>query len=204
MIAAHPPPPITAVILAGGRARRMDGVDKALLPLSGQPLLAHIIAALRPQVDAIMLNSNRPAEHYARFGLPVIADTLSDQPGPLAGLLTALQSSDTDLLLSVPCDTPSLPGDLVARMRSALEGSDADVCSVSDGKRLHAAIMLVRRRTLPALQAFLAAGGRKVQDWLSTQKLAVADFSDQPDAFSNINTPQELQQLEQRLTRDDR
>lgn len=190
---------ITAVILAGGRARRMDGADKALLPLAGRPLLAHVIAALRPQVDTLVLNSNRPAAQYASFGLPVIADSLPEQPGPLAGLLSALQASSSELLLSVPCDTPCLPADLVVRMRRALEEKDADVCSVSDGARMHAAIILVRRRVLPALDAYLAAGHRKVQDWLRAQNLAVADFADQPDAFSNINTPQELQQLELRL-----
>lgn len=197
----HQHPSITAVILAGGRARRMDGADKALLPLAGQPLLAHVIAALRPQVDTLLLNSNRPAAQYAHFGLPVIADSLPEQPGPLAGLLSALQSSTSELLLSVPCDTPCLPADLVARMRRALEEKDADVCSVSDGMRLHAAFILVRRRVLPALESYLAAGHRKVQDWLHAQNLAVADFSDQPAAFSNVNTPQELQQLEQRLNR---
>lgn len=199
---ARQPAAITAVILAGGRARRMEGADKALLPLAGRPLLAHVIAALRPQVDAILLNSNRPAAHYAQFGLPVIADSLPDQPGPLAGLLSALQTTNSELVLSVPCDTPCLPADLVARMRAALQRNDADVCSASDGTQLHAAIMLAHRRVTAALENYLASGGRKVQDWLRAQKLAVADFSDRPDAFCNVNTPQELQQLEQRLTHD--
>lgn len=203
MPADHPRYSITGVILAGGRSRRMDGTDKALLPLAGQPLLAHIIAALRPQVNSLILNSNRPAAGYAQFGLPVIADSLPDQPGPLAGLLSALQASTSELILSVPCDTPGLPADLVARMRAELERTGASVCSVSDRERLHAAIMLVRRSTLPSLQGYLAAGQRKVQDWLRAQPHCVADFSDQPEAFSNINTPQELQALEQRFARHD-
>jgi molybdenum cofactor guanylyltransferase len=194
-------PSITAVILAGGRARRMDGADKALLPLAGRPLLAHVIRALRPQVDAIVINSNRPAAQYAQFGLPVIADTLPEQPGPLAGLLSGLQACPGKLVLTVPCDTPCLPADLVARMYAALDTAQADICSVSDGEHLHAAIMLARRSITPALQSYLVAGQRKVQDWLRAQRLAVADFSDQPEAFCNINTPQELHQLEQRLTR---
>ena len=199
MTSERHPAAITAVILAGGRARRMDGADKALLPLAGQPLLAHVIAALRPQVDAILINSNHPAAHYAQFGLPVIADSLPDHPGPLAGLLSALRASASELVLSVPCDTPCLPADLVARMREALQRGDANVCSASDGVQLHAAIMLTHRRVVQALESYLAAGGRKVQDWLHTQKLAMADFSDRADAFYNINTPLELQQLEQRL-----
>lgn len=208
---AHHKHHITAVILAGGRARRMDGADKALLPLAGRPLLAHVIAALRPQVDDILLNSNRPATHYLHYSLPLLPDTLPDQPGPLAGLLAALQhccSGDADdratLVLTVPCDTPALPADLVARMVHALDGSAADICSVSDGARLHAAFMLARCCVLPGLQAYLAAGQRKVQDWLRGQKLAVADFSDQPAAFGNINTPQDLHQLEQSLRHDER
>lgn len=200
MPAPIPRPDITAVILAGGKARRMDGADKALLTLAGQPLLAHIIAALQPQVTAILLNSNRPAECYAHFSLPVIADAIADQPGPLAGLLSALLARDSELVLAVPCDTPCLPADLVTRMYAALETEHADVCSVSDGAQLHAAFMLARRSVIPALQSYLAAGKRKVQDWLHEQKLAVADFSDRPEAFSNVNTAQDLHRLEQRFT----
>lgn len=201
MSANIPPPSVTAVILAGGRARRMDGADKALLPLAGEPLLTHVIRALQPQVSQLLLNSNHPAARYAQFGLPVIADTLPDQPGPLAGLLSALQAGSGELVLCVPCDTPNLPADLVMRMYVALEDNAAEVCTISDGERLHAAIMLVRRNVRPALESYLSAGQRKVQDWLRTQKLAVADFSDQPAAFSNINTPQELQDLEQRFVK---
>lgn len=193
-------PTITAVILAGGHARRMAGTDKALLPLAGQPLLAHVIGALRPQVDTILLNSNRPAATYASFGLPVIADTLPDQPGPLAGLLAALQVSTSALVLCVPCDTPCLPADLVQHMYAALTQAAADVCTVSDGARLHAAIMLAHHCVRPALENYLRSGGRKVQDWLRSQKLAVADFSDQTTAFSNVNTTQDLHALEQRLS----
>ncbi len=203
MPAAHPHPPITAVILAGGKARRMDGADKALLMLAGRPLLAHIITRLQPQVSRILLNSNRPADNYAQFALPVIADTLADQPGPLAGLLSALLACDGELVLTVPCDTPCLPNDLVARMYAALEDARAEVCSAADSEQLHAAVILARRSVIPALQDYLASGKRKVQDWLHTQKLAVADFSDQPDAFSNVNTPQELHRLEQRVTSHD-
>lgn len=191
---------ITAVILAGGRAQRMGGQDKALQLLCGRPLLAHVIAALGPQVDALVISSNRPAADYRQFSLPVIADTLAEQPGPLAGLLSALQSSDSELVLSVPCDTPLLPSDLLERMRAALEAVNADVCSVSDGQQLHAAIMLVRRSLLPALTEYLASGQRKVQAWLRSQRLAIADYSDQPERFSNVNTPAELHQLEQRMT----
>ncbi|MFA5628011.1 MAG: molybdenum cofactor guanylyltransferase MobA [Thiohalomonadaceae bacterium] len=185
-------PEISAVILAGGQSRRMGGADKALSIYNGKPLLAHVIAALRPQVHDIILNSNRPATDYSAFGLPVIADSLPDQPGPLAGLLTALQNNQNKLLLCVPCDMPCLPDDLVARMHECLTTNNADVCSVSDGEQVHAVVLLVRPQVLLSIEDYLASGRRKVQDWLASQKLAIADFSAQATAFRNINTPQDL------------
>ncbi len=190
---------VTAVILAGGRAQRFGGIDKALLPLAGRPLLQHILTTLRPQVGAVLLNSNRAAADYDLFALPVIADTVAQQPGPLAGLISGLQSAATEWVLTVPCDTPCLPADLVARMIAALRQQDAEVCTVSDGDRLHAAFMLANRRLLPALQEYLAGGGRRVQEWLRSRHLALADYADRPQAFCNINTPEELQAMEQRL-----
>lgn len=192
-------PNITAVILAGGRARRLQGADKALLEIGGQPLLAHLIAAIRPQVSRLLINSNRPEKNYAAFGLPVIADSLPDHPGPLAGILAALEHDEGEWLLAVPCDMPFLPPDLVARLLSNLRAQDADVCSPSDGAQLHAAIVLLHRRVQPALRDYLAAGQRKVQDWLHLQRLAIADFSDCPDAFANVNTAQDLTRLQQQV-----
>lgn len=194
---AQPSSPVTAFILAGGQARRMGGRDKALLPLGGRPLLAHVIAALEPQVDVFYINSNRPAADYAEFGLPVVADALPGQLGPLAGLLTGLRTIDHGLLLTVPCDVPLLPADLVTRMRTALEQQDGEICSVEENGRLHAAIMLTSPALLPELETYLHEGGRKVQAWLRSRRLALADFSDRPEAFRNINHPHELQELEQ-------
>lgn len=192
---------VTAVILAGGRAQRMGGQDKALQLLAGRPLMAHVISALRPQVDTILINSNRPAGDYRQFGLPVIPDSLPDHPGPLAGLLSALQVCDSELILAVPCDTPLLPSDLVARMRQALEQDHADVCSISADGHLHAAIILTRHNRQAALREYLASGQRKVQDWLRSQRLAIADYSDGAEHFINVNSSEELQQLEQRMPR---
>ena len=192
---------VTAVILAGGRARRMAGADKALLPLAGRPLLAHVIETLRPQVAELIISSNRPAASYAAFGLPVVADSLPGQCGPLAGLLSALDYTNSELLLTVPCDTPFLPCDLVARMLAALESEQADVCTVSSGDRTHAAIMLVRRKIRASLHTYLAAGDRQVLRWQQGERLAVVDYSDQPEAFCNINTPEQLNELEKNLPR---
>lgn len=194
------PDHITAVILAGGRSRRMGGMDKALLSLAGRPLIAHVADILRPQVPAVWINSNRPAVDYAALGLPVIADTLPNQPGPLAGLIAAFQACTTPWVLVVPCDTPCLPTDLVARMCATVARRPAALCSISDGARTHAAVILAHRSMAEPLTTFLADGGRKVQDWLVAQHCILADFSDRPEAFANANTPDELNQLERRLT----
>lgn len=192
---ANPAADICAVILAGGRGRRMGDRDKALLPLAGWPLIAHVVAALRPQVGAIFINSNRMPADYAALGLPVIADAIPGQPGPLAGVLTALQACPAGYVLVVPCDMPRLPPDLVGRMREALERDDADVCSIDDGTRLHAVVILLRHRVRPALERYLNSGQRRVQEWLRSVRHTAVDYSAAPDAFVNVNTPEQLQAL---------
>ncbi len=178
----------------------MAGADKALLPLAGQPLLAHVIAALQPQVRSLLISSNRPAVDYAGFHLPVVADQTNEPRGPLAGVLSAFAASAADFILAVPCDTPCLPPDLVARMCAALLEHDADLCTVSSAGQLHPAIMLVRRRAQPSLQRYLDDGGRKVRLWQQGLALSVVDYPADSDVFSNINTPEDLRNLERRLT----
>lgn len=188
---------ITAVILAGGQARRMDGRDKALLPLRGKPMLAYICETIQPQVGRLLINSNRPPEDYRDFSLPVISDTLPGHLGPLAGLLTAFENSSTDYVLTVPCDTPLLPADLVQRLSSTLLEQQADIATVRENGRRHAAIMLARRSLIDNLRRYLDTGERRVQSWLEQQKLVEVDYSDHGAAFMNINTPAELAQFEQ-------
>lgn len=196
--AAKPTADICAVILAGGRSRRMGGRDKALLPFARWPLIAHVVAALRPQVGTIYINSNRTDSDYAALGLPLIADILPDQPGPLAGVLTALHTCTTDYVLIVPCDMPLLPADLAARMRAALEQHDADACSISDGTQLHAVVMLLHRRVRPELERYLDTGQRRVREWLQSIKHVTVDYSATPEAFTNVNTPEQLSALKLR------
>lgn len=195
------PPAVTAVILAGGQARRMGGRDKALLPLGGRPLIAHAIDAVRPQVDHLLINTPRDDTAYTGFGYPLIGDVITGQPGPLAGLLSGLVRATDPLVLTVPCDMPLLPTDLVSRLLAALEKSDAEVVTVHDGTRLHQAILLVKPALAPGVRAYLEEGQRKVETWLMAQRYSVADFSDCPEAFSNANTPEELARLEERLRR---
>jgi len=183
---------ITAVILAAGAGRRMGGEDKGLLLFKGQPLIAHVLERIAPQCDTVLLNINRNREAYAGFGYHMIEDTLPGGLGPLAGLLSAMEQSDSEYVLSVPCDTPHLPNDLVMRLLASLQQNSAEVCTVDDGERLHPVVMLAKRTLRDDLRSYLEAGGRKVHDWFYRNRHCTADFSEQPDAFININTPQQL------------
>jgi molybdopterin-guanine dinucleotide biosynthesis protein A len=185
------------VILAGGLGRRMGGIDKGLVSFHGRPLVAHVIERIAPQVDALMISANRSLESYQSFGYSVISDALPDFPGPLAGVLTALKSCSSELLLTVPCDTPLLPTDLVPRLLAALEAQGADIAIPHDGEQLQAAIMLMRASVKEDLQAYLLAGERRVQTWLDGHRTISVDYSDQRDAFVNLNTLPELHSLEQ-------
>ena len=189
---------ITGVILAGGGGRRMGGEDKGLLSLHGKMLVQHVIDRLAPQCQKLLINCNRNQQAYADFHYPLFSDSMSGGLGPLAGLLSAMELSSTPLVLSIPCDTPALPLDLVARMLRTLEESQADICTVSDGERLHPVILLAHCRLQSSLRGYLDSGARKVHDWFYSQAHGIADFSDQPNAFTNLNTPQQLQEAERR------
>lgn len=188
---------ITAVILAGGEGRRMGGQDKGLVPFRGRPLIAHVIERLHPQVTTLLISANRSAQRYREFGYPVVADTLPDFPGPLAGILAALEQSRSELLLAVPCDTPLLPADLVARLATALAAQRAEIAIPIAGGQLHAAFLLMRREVMDDLRDYLSDGERKVQLWLARHRTVHVDFSDAAAAFTNLNTVEELQALEQ-------
>lgn len=190
---------VTGLILAGGQARRMGGSDKGLVPLAGRPMIEHVIEALRPQVGSILLSANRNHERYARYGYPVIADDLGDYPGPLAGVAAALRQCAAEFLVTVPCDAPLLPPDLVVRLLAACEASDADAAVVHDGQRLQPVFLLVHRRVAPSLEAYLAGGARRVDAWLSQLRTVEADFSDRADAFVNVNDSDERRAVEAQL-----
>lgn len=190
---------ITGLVLAGGRAQRMGGVDKGLVPLAGRPMIAHVLAALHPQVGAILINANRHLDQYAAFGYPLVADRHEGFLGPLAGLAAGLDTADSDYVVTVPCDSPLLGADLVARLSRAAVESEADISFAHDGERTQPVFALVRRRLRADLEAYLAAGGRKIDQWFARHRHAVADFSDCPDTFINVNSPEEREALEVRL-----
>ncbi len=186
---------ITGLILAGGLGRRMGGRDKGLQPFRGKPMVAWSIERLAPQVDALLINANQNLEAYAAFGYPVVPDRIAGFAGPLAGLHTGLLACETPLLVSAPCDSPFLPEDLVARLRAALEAAGADLAVAKTGEQPHPVFSLMRRKVLEGLTVFLDTGGRKVDAWYAALKVAGVPFEDER-AFANINTLEELNQME--------
>jgi len=189
-------PYLTGVVVAGGLGRRMGGVDKGLQLLRGRPLVAWVLERLAPQVDAVFINANRNVERYAGFGYPVLRDEVPGFAGPLAGLHAALSAASTPLVVTVPCDSPYLPHDLVARLHAALEVEAADLAVARTPGQSQPVFCLARRTLLPHLAAYLEGGGRKVDRWYATLKVSEVTFDDAA-AFENINTAAELAAQEQ-------
>lgn len=190
-----PTPGVTGLVFAGGLARRMQGRDKGLLPLHGRPLVDHVLERLAPQVDAVLINANSHREDYAAFGHPVIADAIGGHVGPLAGLHAGLLACTTPLVVTVPCDAPRLPTDLVARLLAALAGSSAPAAVAYAAERLQPTFMLCRRELRADLEHYLAGGGRKIHTWINDIGALTVPFDD-ASAFANINTPEELAELD--------
>lgn len=184
-------PSITAVILAGGKARRMGGQDKGLVELAGRPLIEHVIARIEPQVSRILINANRNTEQYARYGYPVVSDSLSDFQGPLAGFLAAMQQVESDFIVTIPCDGPCLPDDLINRLYNAQQAAQAEIAVAHDGNRMQPVYALISTRLQQSLNDFLASGERKIDWWYARHNTVTADFSDAPETFLNINTLEE-------------
>ena len=184
--------PITGVVLAGGLGRRMGGVDKGLQLLHGKPLAQWVVERLAPQVDAVLINANQNAERYAALGHPVVADRIAGFAGPLAGLHAALAQATHPLVATAPCDSPFLPEDLVARLATALDAANGDIAMARTGGRIHPVFCLCRRELLDDLETYLNSGERRFETWIHRHHSVAVDFDDQPQAFENINTPEEL------------
>ena len=200
---------ITGVILAGGRGSRMGGADKGLQNFNGVPLALHTLLRLSPQVGDIMINANRNLAAYESFGVPVWPDNtdLGEYAGPLAGFMTALERCETPYLMTIPCDTPLFPDDLVARLAKAFSEADADFAVASapeeDGElRPQPVFCLMRTDMLESLMRFTKSGGRKIDAWTAQHKTVQVAFNqvgDDARGFFNANTLAELHQLESRL-----
>jgi molybdopterin-guanine dinucleotide biosynthesis protein A len=197
---------ITGLVLAGGRGSRMGGVDKGLQNFNGTPLALHTLMRLQPQVGELMVNANRNLAAYEAFGAPVWPDGLADYAGPLAGFLTGLERCETPWLVTVPCDTPLFPQDLVARLAQAADRDGTEIAMAAareeDGQlRPQPVFCLLRVELLESLVRFTQGGGRKIDAWTSQHRTAIVAFDapgDDPRAFFNANTLAELHQLEQR------
>ncbi len=196
----YPRKDVTAVVLAGGKARRMGGEDKGLVEVAGRPMIVHAVAALRPQAAEVVVNANRNAVEYrAITGCRIIADTVGGFAGPLAGMASALEASAGGFLLTAPCDSPLVAPDLGPGLHAALARDGAEIAVAHDGERMQPVFALLTRGVLPSLLAFLEAGERKIDAWYATRHTVVTDFSDAPDTFLNVNTPRERERLERRL-----
>ena len=177
----------------------MGGVDKGLILLKNKPLIAHVIRRLQPQLDEIFINANREVSQYETFGLKVLQDENPEFLGPLAGILLGLRHAKHDLVLSVPCDSPLLHLDLVERLTKNMLVSHADMVIASSDGNAHPVFCLMKKSVLPSLVDFLDAGERKVSAWQKSQAYCEVDFSDCNNAFVNLNTLEELRELELKL-----
>jgi molybdenum cofactor guanylyltransferase len=197
---------ITGLVLAGGRGSRMGGIDKGLQNFAGVPLALHTLLRLQLQVGEAMVNANRNLAAYESFGVPVWPDGLADFAGPLAGFLVGLERCETPWLVTVPCDSPRFPQDLVARLAAAASREDAEIAMASareaDGQlRAQPVFCLLRVDLLESLVRFTHAGGRKIDAWTAQHHTVLVPFDapgDDPLAFANANTLAELHALEQR------
>lgn len=192
---------ITGLVLAGGRGSRMGGADKGLQPYAGAPLALHALRRLEPQVGAVWINANRHRDDYEAFGAPVCADELPGYAGPLAGFLAGLAHCATRWLVTVPCDTPHFPLDLVDRLAAAVTSHDAEIAIAATREagsiRLQPVFCLLRADLQASLARFIAGGQRKVDRWTATHRCATVVFDDAA-AFANVNTAEELRRLQAR------
>ena len=181
---------VSGIVLAGGQGRRMGGIDKGLKVLRGKPMVEWVLARLAPQVDEIVINANQNLARYASYGHRVVADEISGFAGPLAGLHAGLKAAAHGLVVTVPCDSPFLPQDLVSRLAQSL--GERQLAVAKTGDQPHPVFALVRKSVLADLEVFLAGGGRKIDAWYAALEVVEVSFDDEADAFRNINTLEEL------------
>jgi molybdenum cofactor guanylyltransferase len=186
---------ISGLILAGGKATRMEGANKALIPFLSRAMISHVIERLSPQVDEILINANQDIKDYQAFNLPVLADVISEFPGPLAGLHAGLKASQHEWVLCVPCDSPLLPKNLAESLMQAAIKENADIAIPKTNVQNHPVFCLCKKSLAADLASYLHDGGRKVSEWQQRHRCIEEHFDDEI-AFSNINTFEDLAKLE--------
>jgi len=182
---------ITAVILAGGQASRMDGEDKGLIVFRELPLIAHVVNVVESKVSQTLISANRNFDEYANFG-KVISDDLEGYQGPLAGISKALKVSSTPYLLVLPCDSPLIDEALIDSLIEKMEISKADICVAHDGSIMHATFALMQTKLEKSLEGFLEEGGRKMALWYRQHSLERIDVSSHLEVLTNINRPEDF------------
>lgn len=183
---------ISAVILAGGKARRMDGHDKGLQILHGKPLIQHMIKGLQLQIVDISISANRNQAEYAKFGFPVFADELADFQGPLSGMLSGLEKAKTDFVLFTPCDSPFFPKNLLAKLKSAVENDRTLIAYACDEERQHPTFCLMSVELKEALRTYLATGERRLLQFMRENKGIPVKFTTSEGQFMNFNSLDDL------------
>lgn len=193
---------VTGLVLAGGRGSRMGGVDKGLQSYGDKPLAQHALMRLLPQVGQAMINANRNLDVYRSMGVPVWPDEVPDYPGPLAGMLSGLAHCETPYLVTVPCDAPNYPLDLVSRLAQGLSEIDGNLATAytraADRLFPQPVFCLMHVSLQRSLRDFIAGGERKTGSWARTHRSAQVVFDDEAD-FMNLNTLTELEQVQRRF-----
>lgn len=190
---------VSAVILAGGKARRMGGQDKGLLEINGRTMISYVIKCLQNQVHEILINANRNLKIYEKYGYKVFSDHLEDYQGPLAGIASAMEKATNNFICTCPCDGPLIPDDLVARLYTEMLIQKSEICVVHDGERIQPVYALIDCKLQPDLNKYLQSGERKIDHWYARHILTQVDFSDRKDCFLNVNTPDDLNILSEQL-----
>ena len=189
---------ITGLVLAGGRARRMGGIDKGLVKIQDRTMCEIAVELLRPQVMEVLVNANRNKDVYAQLGCKIVEDELDGFLGPLAGLVSGMKIAGTSWIITAPCDCPFLSEQYVSQM-AAYAKSDIDIVVAFDGERMQPTFMMVRCELRDSLLDFLNSGGRKIDLWFIQHRYATADCSSISESFVNINTPEEKDAAELRV-----
>ncbi|MCZ6618558.1 MAG: molybdenum cofactor guanylyltransferase [Gammaproteobacteria bacterium] len=182
----QPSEAITGIVLCGGEGRRVAGADKPLLNYHGRPLIEWVLDAVKPQVDRLLISTNRNPESYAAYGR-VITDELPPYAGPLAGIVSCLRSCPTELAFVCPGDVPHLGVDTVRRLHQAYGESEATVAIAFDGVQRQNLHLFLSRSSIDSLANYLGHGYRSVHGWLDGIAIVEVDFSDQQESFRNLN-----------------
>jgi len=186
---------VTVIILAGGKGRRMGGQDKGLIAFKNDSLIKHIIDAISQQADNILINANRNIEKYAKYGYPVVEDSLSDFQGPLAGFMAAMSVAKTEYILTLPCDGPIIVENYLEKMIRGLNNAGREIAVASDGQRMQPVYALIPVNLQSSLHKFLSEGERKIDKWYQQHETSLVEFNPESGLFTNMNTLEDIRKF---------